>query len=141
MMVLYRHDLVGGDLDATLQSFESEYGAPLASYGAELLRGVFARQAEIDDAIAARLEGWTLDRLGTVERAVLRIAMFELIERRVPGPIVIDEAVELAKRYATPEAGRLVNGALGSWLREHRSAVDERAPEGESASGSDAEEE
>ena len=58
-------------------------------------------------------------QLGAVERAVLRIAMWELVTGEVPPPVAIDEAVELAKRYATPEAAKLVNGVLAGWLREH----------------------
>jgi len=52
-----------------------------------------------------------------VERAVLRIAMWELVTGEVPGPVAIDEAVELSRRYATPEAAKLVNGVLAAWLR------------------------
>ena len=119
MMLLYRTDLVGGDVDEAIGGFEREHGFEMPVYGAQVVRGVVANGDAIDAAIEANLEEWTLSRLGAVERAVLRIAMFELQGEEVPGPVAIDEAVELAKRYATPEAAKLVNGVLAAWLREH----------------------
>ena len=119
MMLLYRSDLVGGDVDDAIARFEGEHGFEMPAYGALLLRGVSQREVELDAEIEHRLKDWTVSRLGAVERAVLRIAMFELVTGEVPGPVAIDEAVELSRRYATPEAAKLVNGVLASWLREH----------------------
>lgn len=131
MMVLYRSDLVGGDPEAAITGFEGEHGFELPAYGAAVVRGVVAEQAAIDAELDGRLEGWTLDRLGAVERAVLRAGMWELTSGSVPGAVAIDEAVELAKRYATPEAAKLVNGVLASWLREHG----DRGPDAADAAG------
>jgi N utilization substance protein B len=119
MMLLYRTDLVGGDVDAAIDTFEEEHGFAIPEYATLVVRGVTAREHELDEAIQANLTDWTVDRLGAVERAVLRIAMWELVTGEVPPPVAIDEAVELAKRYATPEAAKLVNGVLAGWLREH----------------------
>ena len=69
---------------------------------------------------AAAESGWTADRLGAVERNILRIAIHELDEGEIPPRAVIDEAVTLAKQYSTREAGRLVNGILD---RIHREAA------------------
>jgi N utilization substance protein B len=91
----------------------------MPEYGAKVVRGVIERQDEVDAAISGNLQEWSLERLGAVERAVLRIAMWELLSGEVPAPVAIDEAVELAKRYATPEAAKLVNGVLAGWLRTH----------------------
>jgi len=121
MMVLYRTDLVGSDVDAAIASFADEHGFTMPEYAELLVRGVSSREAELDEAIAANLTDWTVDRLGAVERAVLRIAMWELVTGEVPAPVAIDEAVELSKRYATPDAAKLVNGVLAGWLREHGS--------------------
>ena len=122
MMLLYRTDLVGGDADEAIESFESEHGFPMPQYGATVVRGVTMRSVEIDAAISAHLTDWTLERLGAVERAVLRIAMWELETGEVPAPVAIDEAVELSKRYATPDAAKLVNGVLSGWLRDYDAA-------------------
>jgi N utilization substance protein B len=63
-------------------------------------------------------EDWTADRLGAIERNILRIALYELDGDDVPDEVAIDEAVTLAKRYATDDAARLVNGILGRIVRE-----------------------
>ena len=68
--------------------------------------------------ITAASEGWPADRLGALERNVLRIGIYELEAESVPPEVAINEAVELAKRYASDEAGRLVNGILGRIARE-----------------------
>ena len=117
MMLLYRADLVGGDTEAAIAGFEGEHGFAMPEYGAKVVRGVLERADEVDAAISANLQEWSLERLGAVERSVLRIAMWELVSGEVPAPVAIDEAVELAKRYATPEAAKLVNGVLAGWLR------------------------
>lgn len=119
MMVLYRTDLVGGDVDEAIAGFEREHGFPMPDYAAQVVRGVTAERDALDVEVQRHLQEWTVDRLGAVERAVLRIAMFELRGDEVPGPVAIDEAVELAKRYATPEAAKLINGVLAAWLREN----------------------
>ena len=74
--------------------------------------------SELDERITAASEGWTADRLGAIERNILRIALHELDGADVPDEVAIDEAVTLAKRYATDDAARLVNGILGRIVRE-----------------------
>ena len=65
--------------------------------------------------MSRHLAGWTLERLGSVERSILRIGAFELgWVPDVPSAVIVDEAVELAKRFASDEAGSLVNGVLGA---------------------------
>jgi N utilization substance protein B len=127
MMLLYRTDLLDGDVEEAIAGFEAEHGFEMPDYGALLVRGVVARREDVDTEISARLQEWSIERLGVVERAVLRIAMYELLSGEVPGPVAVDEAVELSKRYATPEAAKLVNGVLGSWLREHGESEGEDA--------------
>ena len=117
MMLLYRTDLVGGDVDAAIASFEDEHGFAMPEYAVLVVKGVTSREHELDEAIQDNLTDWTVGRLGAVERSILRISMWELVTGEVPPPIAIDEAVELAKRYATPEAAKLVNGVLAGWLR------------------------
>jgi N utilization substance protein B len=87
----------------------------------ELVRGVEAHQERLDAAIAARAEGWTLARMPVLDLSVLRLAAFELAERPdVPVAVVIDEAVELAKRFSTDNSGRFVNGVLSSLVGDLR---------------------
>lgn len=80
-----------------------------------LVSGVSDRLADIDQMIAGRARGWTLARMPVLDLNVMRLATFELMARpEVPVAVVIDEAVELAKRYSTDDSGRFVNGVLSS---------------------------
>jgi len=80
-----------------------------------LVTGVQTNQEQLDSAIAAHSKGWTLQRMPTIDRNVLRIAAFELLARPdVPVAVVLDEAIELAKRFSTDDSGRFVNGVLSA---------------------------
>jgi transcription antitermination protein NusB len=79
---------------------------------------VSAEAPALDARIKASSEGWPADRLGTLERNILRIGVYELEEGTVPAEVAINEAVLLAKRYATEDAARLVNGILSRVMRE-----------------------
>ena len=84
----------------------------------DLVHGALSHAAESDAAIAPLLEGWTIDRLATIDRLILRMAMYEL--RHVPDTplaVAINEAVELAKRFSTEDASRFVNGVLSRAAR------------------------
>ena len=97
----------------TLAERESDV-FPLNSYTVTVARGVTENAAHIDDLIAAHLQGWTLDRLPAVDRAILRVAVWELLHADdVPEPVAVDEAVELAKQLSTDESPGFVNGVLG----------------------------
>jgi N utilization substance protein B len=111
LFLLYQWDLTG-------QPLASLYEGEVDPFAAQLAEAVAARAAELDAAIDGATKGWPADRLGVVERNVLRIAVHELRERSVPKEVAIAEAVALAKRYASDEAGRLVNGILGNVARE-----------------------
>ena len=88
---------------------------------ADLVQGVGANQARIDGLIARYAIDWTIDRMPAVDRNLLRLAVYELLERSdVPLAAVISEAVELAKRFSTDESGRFVNGVLSSVAAEVR---------------------
>jgi N utilization substance protein B len=111
LVLLYQWDVTG-------QPLASLYEGDVDEYARELAEGVVAAAPQLDEKITASAEGWTADRLGAIERNVLRIAIHELDSDDVPPEVAVDEAVELSKRYASDEAGRLVNGILGRILRE-----------------------
>lgn len=80
-----------------------------------LVDGTAAHRDELDEVIAANAHGWTLKRMPAIDLTVLRIAAFELFHRPdVPTAVVLDEAIELAKRFSTDDSGRFVNGVLAS---------------------------
>jgi transcription antitermination protein NusB len=115
LFLLYQWDLTGQPLSALYE------GVP-EPFALELAEAVSARAETLDARITETAEGWTADRLGTLERNVLRIGIHELEEGSVPAEVAMNEAVVLAKRYASEEAGRLVNGILARVARERETA-------------------
>jgi N utilization substance protein B len=111
LVLLYQWDLTGQEIGAL-------YLGDIDPFARELAEAVVARAPVLDERITAAAEGWTADRLGAVERNVLRMAVYELESGSVPPEVAISEAVALAKRYATADAGRLVNGILGRIARD-----------------------
>lgn len=83
-------------------------------YAREIVDGVTDHQDEIDELIVSYSQGWTIDRMPHVDRALLRIASWEILfNDEVPAAVAIDEAIELAKEYSTEDSSRFVNGVLG----------------------------
>src|SRR4029079_15077354 len=97
----------------TLSQTQPDVSA-LNPYTVTVARGVTDHNAHIDDLISPHLQGWTLDRLPAVDRAILRVAVWELLHADdVPEPVAVDEAVELAKELSTDDSPGFVNGVLG----------------------------
>lgn len=111
LFLLYQWDLSG-------QPLGSQYDGELDPWALALAERVAAGADELDRRVTAAAEGWPADRLGTVERSALRVAVHELVTRDVPAEVAISEAVAFAKRYASDDAARLVNGILGRIQRE-----------------------
>jgi transcription antitermination protein NusB len=111
LFLLYQWDVTG-------QPLASLYEGEVDPFARETAEAVTAEAADYDRRITEASEGWTADRLGAIERNILRIALHELDGDEVPNEVAIDEAVNLAKRYATDDAARLVNGILGRIVRE-----------------------
>lgn len=90
-------------------------------YAADIVTGVSENASQIDALIGKLAPEWPVDRMPAVDRAVLRLSVYELSERPdVPTAVILDEAVTLAKRYSTDEAGKFVNGVLAAAARELR---------------------
>ena len=111
LFLLYQWDVTG-------QPLASLYEGEVDEYARDTAEAVEAGAEALDAKINEAAEGWTADRMGAIERNVLRIAIHEMESEAVPAEVAIDEAVTLAKRYATEEAGKLVNGILGRIARE-----------------------
>jgi transcription antitermination protein NusB len=106
--------------DVTERALGELYEGEVDEYAQTVTQAIVRDAAELDRRIteAASESGWTADRLGAVERNILRIAVHELDAGEIPARVVIDEAVTLAKQYSTREAGRLVNGILDRIYKE-----------------------
>jgi N utilization substance protein B len=104
-------------IDLFWRNFESEpEGKP---YADDLVRGVADNRAAIDEAISKASENWRIERMTRLDRNLLRLGTFELMNRRdVPSPVVLDEAVELAKSFGTAESSVFINGVLARITRD-----------------------
>ena len=111
LYLLYQWDLTGQEL-ASLYEGEPD------AFARALAEAVSERATALDVRISDASPDWPADRLGTLERNILRIGVYELEEETVPREVAINEAVVLAKRYASEDAARLVNGVLGRVARE-----------------------
>jgi N utilization substance protein B len=111
LFLLYQWDVTGEPL-------ASLYEGEVDDWARATAEAVAADAADLDARVTEAAEGWTADRLGAIERNILRIAVHELDGEDVPDQVAIDEAVTLAKRYATDDAAKLVNGILGRIVRE-----------------------
>lgn len=112
--ILYEGDLRGLDPETLLsERVGSTEVPPVSEYTVTLVSGVTAHLRRIDELIVEHAEGWTLERMPTVDRAVLRIGLFELLfSSDVPPIVAIDEAVDMAKGLSTDDSPRFVNGLL-----------------------------
>jgi N utilization substance protein B len=111
LFLLYQWDLSG-------QPIGSQYAGEIDPWARGVAEGVAEHAVELDARITAASDGWTADRLGTVERSALRVAVQELRSGEVPAEVAINEAVAFTKRYASDDGARLVNGILGRIQRE-----------------------
>jgi N utilization substance protein B len=117
--LIYEADLRGDNLLATLAERVQLGDPPINDYTVELVKGVTERRHEIDDMLTDYSEGWTLERMPGVDRAILRVGLFELLwAADIPDAVAIDEAVELAKTLSTDDSPKFINGILGRVLRD-----------------------
>jgi N utilization substance protein B len=132
VFICYQRDVTGAPLDELIRRDLSpadkgleEAAAPpekASRFTRELVEGVDSMGDELDELIDERAIDWRIDRIAPLERAILRVALFEILHRPdIPDEVAIDEAVETAKLYCGTQAPAFVNGILGGILRKVRS--------------------
>ena len=115
--VLYEADVRGGDRLELLRERVADGNPPVPEHSVRLVEGVAEHAARIDALIDAHASNWSIDRLPDVDRAIMPMAVYELLwADDVPDAVVIDEAVELAKALSTDDSPAYVNGVLGAIL-------------------------
>ena len=120
LQVLFLWDLRKQPIDEALASFYETLGSeeedpkptPPDQFMEELVRGASEKSAEIDGRISAKSEHWRLERMPVVDRNILRLAVFELSDMKTPAPVVIDEALELARQFSGDDSVSFINGVL-----------------------------
>jgi transcription antitermination protein NusB len=116
LKVLFQLEGTGDDPEEVLRYHASEGGASddITNFARQLVRGVLDNQARLDAILSEASENWKLGQMAKVDRAILRIAVYEIaIDRKVPTKAAINESIELAKTFSGDDAGRFVNGILG----------------------------
>jgi N utilization substance protein B len=125
LKMLFGLEATQADLDTAVALFWREFGGDSETrpYADESVRGVMAERAELDEIIRVASEHWRIERMTRVDRNVLRLGTWELKHRLdVPRAVILDEAVELAKRYGSEESGAFVNGVLNQIAENLRRA-------------------
>ncbi len=115
--MLYQFDVGKQAPESILESFweMNEQPQKVRDYASDLFTGAVSRMKEIDRRIQGRTRHWRLSRMAAVDRNVLRLAVFELMsDTRTPHTVVINEALEIVKKYSTHESAQFVNGILDS---------------------------
>jgi len=115
--VLFEADQRGLDPVTVLADRLAQADPPLNEYTITLVEGVLARRERIDELISTYAQGWTLERMPAVDRAVLRLGAWEILYSDVPDAVAVDEAVELSRSLSTDESPSFVNGLLGRLLQ------------------------
>ena len=135
LQVLYEVDVTGHNVEEVIaHTFAAQPPtAPVRGHVARLVRGTLAARDELDPLIAAAAPAFPLAQVPSVDRNVLRLAVFELLnEPEVPAKAAINEAVELAKRFGGANSGRFVNGVLGT-VAERIGRIEDRSPSSDAA--------
>jgi N utilization substance protein B len=120
LQMLFQWDQTGETPEKILAGYwggllaeEDSPGRPAPDeFANQLLRGAVGRATEADQLIRAHAEHWRLERMSAVDRNILRLAVFELLDAQIPAPVVIDEALEIARRFSGEESVQFINGVL-----------------------------
>ncbi|MBP1600338.1 MAG: NusB antitermination factor [Acidobacteria bacterium] len=124
VQMLYQRDIGKHDCRYILNSFweMNEHSPQVREFATRLFEGSVARLKEIDELIQSHAENWRLSRMAAVDRNILRLAVYELLsEEKTPSTVVINEALEVARKFSTHESAQFVNGILDS-IRKHLSS-------------------
>ena len=133
LQVLFQMDLCKQPVDEALSSYcdslNPEAGDPPDPFMAMLVEGAAAQTEAIDRRISELSEHWRIERMPVVDRNILRLAIFELTGGLAPAPVVIDEALELARRFSGDESVAFINGILDAVLRGMPGQPEQQPPE------------
>ena len=117
MQAIYQSELSKTSIDEALTNLfeEEELAEETREFTSRLAKGVLCKKEDLDRKIKEFSKNWEIDRISMINKAILMLALYELIyEKDTPKAVVINEALELAKRYSDPESAKFINGILGS---------------------------
>ena len=132
LQMLFQADMSGNQPDMIINTFEElQKSKPnTREFATKIFRGTVDNLERIDDMIQNQAENWRLSRMAAVDRNIIRMSVYEFLhETDTPKLVVIDEAIEIAKKYGTQKSSQFINGILDGILKRYNLAADEK-PEG-----------
>ena len=122
LQMLYQHDLSGNLPDAIVETFEDlqKSKANTREFATRIFRGTLDHLGEIDEMITAQADNWRLSRMAVVDRNIIRMSVYEFMhENDTPKLVIIDEAIEIAKKFGTQKSSQFINGILDGVLKRY----------------------
>ena len=125
LQMLYQHDVSGNAPDMIISTFEDLQKSKenTKEFAIKVFTGTLKHMQEVDDMIQAQAENWRLSRMSVVDRNIIRMSVYEFMhEDDTPKLVIIDEAIEIAKRYGTQKSSQFINGILDGILKRYNLA-------------------
>ena len=125
LQMLYQHDMSGNPPDMIISTFEDlqKSKANTREFAIRVFKGTVETMQKIDDMIQAQSENWRMSRMAVIDRNIIRMSVYEFLhEDETPKLVIIDEAIEIAKRYGTQKSSQFINGILDGILKKYNLA-------------------
>ena len=122
LQMLFQHDMAGNEPDTIIATFEElqKSKANTREFATKIFRGTVDHLASIDEMIVAQADNWRLERMAVVDRNIIRMSVYEFLhEDSTPKLVIIDEAIEIAKKYGTQKSSQFINGILDGILKRY----------------------
>jgi transcription antitermination protein NusB len=122
LQMLFQHDMAGNEPDTIIATFEElqKSKANTREFATKIFRGTVDNLASIDEMIVAQADNWRLERMAVVDRNIIRMSVYEFLhEGSTPKLVIIDEAIEIAKKYGTQKSSQFINGILDGILKRY----------------------
>ena len=122
LQMLFQHDMSGNTPEAIVLTFEDLHKVkpPVRDFAVRLFEGTVQHLEEIDRMIVEQADNWRITRMAVVDRNIIRMSVYEFIhEDETPKLVIIDEAIEIAKKFGTQKSGQFINGILDGILKRY----------------------
>lgn len=122
LQMLFQHDVAGNDPDEIIETFEDiqRVRPNIREFAIRVFRGTLEKQAEIDKIVVEQTENWRIERMPVVDRNLIRMAIYEMkYLDDTPKLVILDEAIEIAKRFGTNKSSQFINGILDGVLKRY----------------------
>lgn len=122
LQMLFQHDVAGNEPDDIIETFEDiqRVRPNIREFAIRVFRGTLEKQTEIDKIVVEQAENWRLSRMPVVDRNLIRMAIYEMMYLdETPKLVILDEAIEIAKRFGTEKSSQFINGILDGVLKRY----------------------